>query len=185
MRKCNCENNLLFRCYGCRLEKAIEALVEAGVMFIKSAGNNGPACQTITEPGQYEIVFTVGALGFQTDEIAHFSSRGPTKEGKLKPNIVSPGVDIVSANAFDSKGYVTMSGTSMAAPHLSGAIALLWNAFPKLQRRINETLAILYQSAKHQETKECGKEKKSPNNVYGYGTVNIFEAFKVAKKLGW
>lgn len=154
-------------------------------MFIKSAGNSGPACKSITEPGQYPFVLTVGALGFQTDKIAHFSSRGPTKEGNLKPNIVSPGSDIVSASAFNPNGYVTMSGTSMAAPHLNGAIGLLWSAFPKLQRRIKETLEILYLSAKHQETAECGKEKKSPNNVYGYGTVNIYEAYKVAKKLGW
>jgi subtilisin family serine protease len=73
----------------------------------------------------------------------------------------------------------------MAAPHVNGAIGLLWSAVPKLQRRINETMSILYRSARHQATDECGTEKKSPNNVYGYGTVNILAAYKLAKREGW
>lgn len=102
-------------CSECRVEDAINALHEAGVVFIKSAGNRGPSCRSITEPGHYDNAIAIGALAKESDEIATFSSRGPTIDGKLKPDFAAPGSSIVAANVGQSnRDYVAMSGTSMA-----------------------------------------------------------------------
>lgn len=181
--------------YGCRTGNetcrwnawinAIEALNAAGVMVVASAGNMGPSCKSVYgPPGMLESVLTVGALGVKTDKIADFSSRGVvTNDGsnRQKPNLCAPGEDVKSA--VPGGDYEFMSGTSMSCPAVSGAIALLWSAVPELARDIKLTQEILYQTAHHQKTDECSGNQKIPNNVYGYGTVNIGNAFEMARKL--
>jgi len=103
-----------------------------------AAGNDGPGNYTIGSPGGARDVITVGACD-DTNQIANFSSRGPTQDGRIKPDIVLPGVDIVSARAngtfmgrvVDSY-YTSCSGTSMATPHAAGLCALLLEAEPHL-----------------------------------------------------
>lgn len=115
------------------LVKACEQAIRAGLTVVVAAGNSGPAKQTILSPGNSPSVITVGAVdGNGTPEIddnviAPFSSRGPTKEGYKKPDVVAPGVDIKSLSNKQSSGYSTLSGTSMATPFVSGAAALLYN----------------------------------------------------------
>ncbi|MFA5524585.1 MAG: S8 family peptidase [Tissierellales bacterium] len=114
------------------LVRAVEAATKAGLTVIVAAGNSGPSAKTILSPGNSPNVITVGAVDDKRtpdtsdDTIASFSSRGPTKEGFRKPDIVAPGVSIMSLSNKSSDGYAASSGTSMATPLVSGSAALLY-----------------------------------------------------------
>ncbi|MFE2494385.1 S8 family peptidase [Streptomyces scopuliridis] len=130
------------------LEAAVDRLsAEKGVLFVIAAGNDGPGAETVGSPGSAASALTVGAVD-RNDEIADFSSVGPTADGSLKPDITAPGVDIVAAKAAQGQigdpaadGYVSMSGTSMATPHVAGAAAILAQEHPDWTgQRIKQTL---------------------------------------------
>lgn len=114
------------------LESALNQLTrESGTLFVVSAGNDGPAAGSLGSPGTADEALTVGAVDRQ-DALADLSSRGP-RIGDLavKPDITAPGVDIASARAgSDGDPYVAMTGTSMAAPHVAGAAAILAGQHP-------------------------------------------------------
>ncbi|MEU5199472.1 S8 family peptidase [Streptomyces scabiei] len=119
------------------LENAVERIsAESGTLFVIAAGNSGPQAETIGSPGSAPSALTVGAVD-RKDSIAEFSSVGPTADGSLKPDLTAPGVDIVAAKAAQGvegdpaiPGYVSMSGTSMATPHVAGAAAILAQEHP-------------------------------------------------------
>jgi subtilisin family serine protease len=161
------------------LQAAVEAQAAAGIMMVVAAGNQGPDCSTVQfPPGIYAAAYSIGALITGTDSIASFSSRGPvTIDGsnRIKPDITAPGVSIRSAtNACDSC-YTVTGGTSAATPHISGATALLWSAIPSLQNQIDASRAVLNNAAVHINSTQCG-DAGPPNNVYGWGRVDIFAA---------
>ncbi|MFF7645299.1 S8 family serine peptidase [Streptomyces canus] len=114
------------------LEKAVNDLsASSHALFVIAAGNDGPSDTTVGTPGSAASALTVAAVD-RHDRLADFSSRGPTADGALKPDIAAPGVDIVAARAAHGSegeevapGYVTMSSTSMATPHTAGAAAIL------------------------------------------------------------
>jgi serine protease AprX len=117
--------------------------VENGVVVCVAAGNMGPAGHTIGSPGAAERVITVGACEAEPaesgDEVADFSSRGPTATGQVKPDVVFPGVGIVAPRASGSAlgvavgaDYMSLSGTSQATPFATGTAALLLQANPRL-----------------------------------------------------
>ncbi|MEU4514035.1 S8 family serine peptidase [Nonomuraea wenchangensis] len=111
------------------MEQAVNDLsAQTGALFVISAGNEGPRSQTIGSPGSADAAVTVGAVDKQ-NVLAEFSSSGP-RVGDLavKPDITAPGVDIVAAKA--GGGLRSASGTSMAAPHVAGAAALLAELHP-------------------------------------------------------
>ncbi|NEA62855.1 S8 family serine peptidase [Streptomyces sp. SID12488] len=119
------------------VEQAVNELsASSGALFVIAAGNEGPAAGTVGSPGSAAAALTVGAVD-RTDAMADFSSRGPTADGSLKPDLTAPGVDIVAAKAAEgaegdpaADGYVSMSGTSMATPHVAGAAAILAQRHP-------------------------------------------------------
>ncbi|MBC7236005.1 MAG: S8 family peptidase [Chloroflexi bacterium] len=120
------------------LSEMCDAAVEAGVIACVAAGNEGPGNYTIGSPGCARQVITVGACD-DADRVASFSSRGPTSDGRVKPDILGPGVNIVSARAHGTSmgqivdaHYTSASGTSMATPHIAGLCALLLEAQPEL-----------------------------------------------------
>ncbi|MFJ5985597.1 S8 family peptidase [Lentzea sp. NPDC092896] len=121
------------------LEEAVNRLsADKGTLFVIAAGNSGPNARTVGSPGTADAALTVGAVDDQ-NEIAEFSSRGPTQAGTLKPDLTAPGVGIVAALHSDGRigapvvdGYTSLDGTSMATPHVAGAAALLRQQHPEL-----------------------------------------------------
>lgn len=120
------------------LSTACDAVVDLGLVTCVAAGNTGPREGTVGSPGCARKVVTVGATT-DNDQVAAFSSRGPTKDGRVKPDICFPGEGIVAARAAGTtmgsvidEHYVAASGTSMATPHCAGAVALLLQAEPEL-----------------------------------------------------
>ncbi len=120
------------------LSVACDAAVDRGIVVCVAAGNYGPQAASVGPPGCARKVLTVGASSV-VDAVPSFSARGPTSDGRIKPDILMPGVDVVSCRATDtSMGapldtlYTRASGTSMAAPHAAGVAALLLEAFPGL-----------------------------------------------------
>ncbi len=172
-------------CSANSLLTAMDNMRAAGIFMAASAGNSGSACSTVSDPpALYDSAITVGATGFQTDTIASYSSRGQvTADGsnRKKPDLVAPGSSIRSS--YPSNTYATLSGTSMASPHVAGAVALLWSAFPNLRGNVDHTEFILEQTAAHLTTTQgCGGDTSSqvPNNVYGYGRIDVLAAYNYA-----
>nr|WP_229768615.1 S8 family peptidase [Tissierella pigra] len=115
--------------------KAVDMAIKAGLIVVVAAGNSGPEKGTILSPGINKNVITVGATDDKRtvdpsdDTIAPFSSRGPTLEGLMKPDILAPGANIKSLSNTKLDGYTSLSGTSMATPLVSGSVALLLNKY--------------------------------------------------------
>jgi subtilisin family serine protease len=161
------------------LQAAVEAQKAAGIMMVVAAGNSGSSCSTtIDPPSFYAASYTAGALNTGTDTIAFFSSRGPVTvdgSGRIKPDITAPGTGTRSASNSSDNAYTFADGTSMATPHIAGAMALLWSAIPGLQNQIDASRAALNDTAVHIASTACGSSGP-PNNVYGWGRVDIFAA---------
>jgi subtilisin family serine protease len=161
------------------LKAAVEAQAAAGIMMVVAAGNSGSSCSTVIDPPSfYAASYTVGALNTGTDTIAFFSSRGPATvdgSGRIKPDIAAPGTSTRSASNSSDNAYTFADGTSMATPHIAGAMALLWSAIPSLQNQIDPSRAALNNSAVHIASTQCGSAGP-PNNVYGWGRVDILAA---------
>src|SRR5206468_6438565 len=120
----------------------------------------------------------VGALTTGTDTIASFSSRGPVivdGSNRIKPDITAPGTGTRSASNAGDNAYTTASGTSMATPHISGAMALLWCALPSFRHQITSSRDALNNFAFHIASTQCGSAGP-PNNVYGWGRIDIAAA---------
>ena len=134
--------------------------------------NSNPST-TLTEPGAAERVISVGAYNHITDASYVASGRGYTATGLVKPDFVAPGVDVYGVRA--GGGYTTRTGTSVAAAHAAGAAALLltWGVtdgnLPYMGT--NEVKSVLIRGAKRENNTVY------PNNIYGYGKMDVIEAF--------
>jgi serine protease AprX len=123
------------------LSQAVDAAVGLGKVVVVAAGNAGDAPQTVPSPGAARLAITVGAASDHSAPagaayadagifLAPFSSRGPTADGRLKPDVVGPGVTVEAAQSGSVSGYVEHSGTSMATPYVAGVVALGLQAAP-------------------------------------------------------
>lgn len=130
------------------LELAMDKAWAAGIVPFKSNGNSGPEMGTTTIPGGARGILSVGNM-FDDGEggmrLSSSSSRGPTDDGRIKPDIVAPGSLIMAASNGTNDGYQALSGTSMASPFAAGTAALMLDADPTLTpddvRRILTTTA--------------------------------------------
>jgi uncharacterized repeat protein (TIGR01451 family) len=147
-----------------RFRPDIATLRAAGILPVFSAGNDGPGSKTIGHPGSYPESLAVGAVDAQK-MVTHFSSRGPSPWEEVKPDLVAPGVAIRST--FPGGGYATFNGTSMAAPHVSGVLALLLGAESEYSPSQLEDILT---------SKAVPLQEVVPNNASGWGLVNAYAA---------
>ena len=159
--------------------RAIGAWESAGVLPVFSAGNAGPKPATITPPHEHPSAFAVASFG-PGGKPSSFSSRGPGKfhgQETQKPDISAPGEAIYSS--VPNGKYVKMNGTSMATPHVAGAVALILQVSPKLNP--TQIRQVLLKSAT--PTNEDGSAGTAGqwNATFGFGKLNVFNAVKLAK----
>jgi len=164
------------------LQSIVDAVRAAGIFPAMAAGNDGPNCSSIMyPPAIYASSVSVGALD-SGNNVASFSSRGPvTVDGsnRTKPDVSAPGVNI--RGAVPGNGYSSgWSGTSMAAPHLAGGVALLWQAKPALVGNISQSESVFEHAAQHlvdlQAVGNCRGPSFQQDNTFGYGLLNLLKA---------
>jgi hypothetical protein len=164
-------NSWNFASTGCNLEFQLDlqALRAAMILPVFAAGNAGPSSSTSVSPANNPEAFAIGATD-NYDQIYPLSSRGPStcgEETSTFPEMVAPGVNILSSDRYGT--YFTSSGTSLAAPHVSGGLALLLSAFPNLTIADQENALI-------QSAVDLGLP--GADNDFGYGRLDIFAAYQ-------
>jgi serine protease AprX len=170
------------------IELAIQKCRAAGIVPVVSVGNSGPDCTSLAgPPAFFKSSFSVGATG-ANDTIARFSTRGPdtfSVNRSLKPDISAPGVGVLSSLPNNRYGF--NSGTSMASPHVTGLIALMISANPRLAGQVDTIEKIIRETAKPMHSEQnCGNVSSNtiPNNIYGYGRIDALRAVKRALLYG-
>jgi len=188
-----------FACGASPLCKEIDRLVHSGVLVVVAAGNSGYGTlnvegsevsrfslpMTINDPGNAELAITVGSTHRTSPHsfgVSYFSSKGPTGDGRQKPDLVAPGERItsaaagarrtvvnVSADIPDPAVYVEDTGTSMAAPHVSGAAAAFLSVRQEFVGRPDAVKKILLESAM-----PLGRER----TFEGAGLVDVLRAMQ-------
>jgi serine protease AprX len=163
-------NSWTFAYPGCNLEfePDLESLSAAGILPVFAAGNGGPYSDSSYSPANNPAAFAVGATD-DNDQIYGYSSRGPTTCGGSTgpyPEMVAPGVNVLSSDLLG--GYQINSGTSLAAPHVAGGLALLLSVYPNLT-------ATDQANALTASAVDLGVA--GPDDVYGYGRLDLLAAF--------
>jgi subtilisin family serine protease len=158
----------------------VSAWRSADIIPVFALGNSGPSCGSAYSPGDQLNLISVGATDVY-DAMASFSSRGPGPQGLQKPEVSAPGANIVSAGIDGTSSYTTKSGTSMATPHVAGAVALLRAANPNITYA--QVLAALTavdnvdRPPVSYADRDCGStDAEWPNMAFGHGRVNIGKA---------
>lgn len=138
-----------------------------GIVLCNSMGNGGPSAGTLTAPADAHDILSCAAMD-ANDNLAYFSSRGPTYDGRMKPEVGARGVSTSAASSSSDNSYTTASGTSLSTPLVAGAVCLMIQAHPEF----TPTMII-------QAMKDFGDHALSPDNNYGWGIINT------EGSLGW
>lgn len=157
--------------------RMVDAATGKGLAVVVAAGNDGPTPGTVNTPATARTAIAVGALADPSEQgfyLADFSSRGPTPDGRIKPDLAAPGVAITSARAGSRTGYVTWDGTSMASPFVAGVVALMLDANPALTPQA--VGRILRQTAF-----DYGTPGQDP--YFGAGRIDVYDGVRVAGAL--
>lgn len=143
--------------------RAADIAAGKGMAIVTAAGNEGTLpWPGIIAPSDGDSVIAVGAVD-SFGVVASFSSRGPSYDGRIKPDVMAQGVSVVSAAAWDSLGFVRVNGTSLSTPLVAGVCALLLKMHP--QWTPVDLLDALRGSASRSDT---------PDNNYGWGIINAY-----------
>lgn len=150
------------------LLKSVEELWDSGLVVVAAAGNYGPKEGSVTTPGISKKIITVGASNDRNEAPGrrnNYSGRGPTKECVIKPDVIAPGSKVISCNARYSRTenpYIIKSGTSMATPIVSGAVAVLLSKYPDMNN-VEVKLKI----------RESSTDLGYDRNRQGWGLLNV------------
>ncbi len=143
---------------------AADIAASYGILVVNSAGNSGSAPQTLGAPADADSIITVGAVN-SSGTIVSFSSRGPTADGRIKPEVCALGSSASVASSAGDASYGFSSGTSFSCPLTAGAAAIVWGANPTwTNMQVREALMLTANNA------------VSPNNNYGWGIINTWNA---------
>ena len=144
---------------------AVDSAAARGLLCVTAMGNSGPDPGSLGAPADADSCVSVGAVDAD-GWVADFSSRGPTYDGRTKPELVAMGVDVYSVDPYSS-GYGRYSGTSLATPLVAGAAALLIQAFPEMSNM--EIRQLLMETATHAQ---------DPDNNHGWGVPQLLNALQ-------
>ncbi len=143
---------------------AADIAATLGIVVCTSAGNYGPSATTLLAPADADTVISVGAVS-SSEVIVSFSSRGPTADGRTKPEVCAQGLSTYCANASTDIAYGYASGTSLSCPLVGGAAALVIQAHPDWTPfQVREALMMTADRA------------TQPDNSYGWGIINVMDA---------
>ena len=174
--------------------RTADAAVDAGLVVVAAAGNEGPDNDGFSSVAASDKVITVGAVddagtvSRDDDVIAEYSNRGPRRSDndddileELKPDVVAPGTDIIACMYSPRPvgfvtGYQQMTGTSMACPHVAGIAALMLEAKPELNA--SQIKQILRMTADGKGTAYDTNVDAKYSKEYGFGEVNVYEALR-------
>ena len=146
---------------------------ELGMIICNSAGNEGPMPRTLGAPADAEGVVSVGAVD-SSGTLARFSSRGPTADGRIKPDVAARGVRTTCVEPYSDNRYGRWGGTSLACPLVAGGVALVIEAHPDWPPwRVVEAI------------RETATQADRPNNDYGWGIINVWAAIRYPSLSGW
>lgn len=166
------------------MDMVVDNLKDAGIVVVVSAGNSGSGCGSINNPAAiFESSFSIAATR-DDDKVAGFSSRGPVLvdgSNRMKPDVAAPGVNVRSC--IRNGGFANFSGTSMAGPHVAGAVALIISARPELAGEVDAIQDILKNTAVFLANADtCGGIPGSaiPNTACGWGRIDVHAAVQKA-----
>lgn len=142
-----------------------------GIVVCNSAGNAGPGAGSIAAPVDAFEILSVGAAN-SNGSIASFSSRGPTADGRIKPEVTAQGVSTFCASSSGTTQYTTASGTSLSCPLIGGAAALLLSARPSFTPQLAR-MAMM----------ETASQATAPDNIFGWGIVDMDAAIHWGAKM--
>jgi subtilisin family serine protease len=144
--------------------RIVTRAAKKGIVVVNSAGNGGPETSTLRAPADAKNMIAVGAVNF-SGLIADFSSRGPTADGRIKPEVVARGLSTYLATSNSATSFGRANGTSFSSPLVAGAVAVLLSAHPDWKpSQVREALLA------------TASRNSAPDNTYGWGIVNLFAA---------
>jgi serine protease AprX len=143
---------------------AADIAASRGIVVCNAMGNSGPGSGTLNAPADADSIVACGSVD-EWGNISNSSSRGPTYDGRIKPEVVARGIQTYCASPYDTTGYLQRSGTSLSTPLIGGSVAVLLSAHPDWT--VMQTREALIMTANN---------STSPNNTYGWGLVDLFAA---------